>query len=619
MAFFSRLHALGAAVLAASVGFTSGTHAATDAPLASQVMVDRVIVKFKPQSPSASTRAATVATRVQGLQKRSDVGLRQLRTLRNGAVVLKLDKQKTYLGVQTLLSALAQDGNVEYVEPDLRMVAKYTPTDPQYVQQWHYFEPTASVNTPAAWDVTQGAGSVVAVLDTGVRPHADLAANLLPGYDFISDASIGNDGNARDSDPADMGDWMAAGECGGGQPAEFTPSSWHGTHVAGTIAARAGNAIGGTGVAPQAKVLPVRVLGKCGGYLSDIADAMVWAAGGSVSGVPANPTPAKIINMSLGSPVPAACSRTYTDAIALARAAGALVVVAAGNENDVADSYPPANCAGVLSVAAVDRNGARAYYSNYGAVVDIAAPGGAQFYENDPNGVLSTANAGTQGPGSDNYLYYQGTSMATPHVAGVAALVWAAKPTATADEIEEALKLASRPFVASCTGCGAGMVDASQAVSYVTGTYVPPLRANLKLELVGDTGKFVANPDDENTGTMRYIAKVTNLGPEQPASITLTNQFAEGFVLQNATASQGSCNSAATTCNLGSLAVGAQATVSLQFSTQIKTRAQFTGAVSSELLDIYTADNTVIKKFGGSLGMMLLAMTGLLLRRRLAR
>lgn len=160
------------------------------------------------------------------------------------------------------------------------------------------------------------------------------------------------------------------------------------------------------------------------------------------------------------------------------------------------------------------------------------------------------------------------------------------------------------------------MVDAAQAVAYVTGTYVPPLRANLKLELVGDTGKFVANPNDETTGTMRYIAKVTNLGPEQPANITLTNQFAEGFNLQTATATQGSCTSAATTCNLGSMAVGAQATVTLQFATQIKTKAQFTGAVSSELLDIQTADNTVIKKFGGSLGMMVLAMAGLMLRRR---
>lgn len=610
MSDVSRLHLLCAAMLATGLGMASTSFAAS----AESVIVDRLIVKFKPQTDVA--RAATVASRVDGLRQRADVGLRRLRTLRNGAVVLKLDQQKTLLGAQVLMSSLAQDSNVEYVEPDLRMVAKYTPTDPQYGQQWHYYEATASVNTPAAWDVTQGAGSVVAVLDTGVRPHADLAGNLLPGYDFVSDATVGNDGNGRDSDPTDPGDWMGVGECGGGEPAQFTASSWHGTHVAGTIAALADNALGGTGVAPQAKVVPVRVLGKCGGYLSDIADAMVWAAGGTVSGVPANTHPAKIINMSLGSPVAATCSRTYSDAIASARAAGAMVVVAAGNESGVADSYPPANCPGVFAVAAVDRNGARAYYSNYGSVVDIAAPGGAQFYANDPNGILSTANAGSQGATTDSYVYYQGTSMATPHVAGVAALVWAAKPTATATEVENAIKLASRPFVASCTGCGAGMADAAQAVGYVTGTYTPPLRANLKLELVGDTGKFVANANDKNSGTVRYIAKVTNLGPEQPGTITLTNVFPEGFVLQTATVSQGSCNGAATSCNLGSLSVGAQASVTLQFATQIKTKAQFTGAVTSEMLDIDTADNTVIKKFGGSLGLMVMAMAALLARRR---
>ncbi len=607
----SRLTLLGAALLAA--GIASNTHAAD----ATNVTVDRLIVKLKPQETTAtSARAATTAARVQQLQTRVNTRLQQLRTLRNGALVLKLDQSQSLLGAQALISALAKDSAVEYVEPDLKMVAKYTPTDPLYTQQWHYYEPLASVNTPAAWDVTRGAGSVVAVLDTGVRPHADLAGNLLSGYDFVSDSFMGNDGNGRDADPADPGDWMDVGDCGGGEPTQFYESSWHGTHVAGTIAALAGNGIGGTGVAPQAKVVPVRVLGKCGGYLSDIADAMVWAAGGTVSGVPANPNPAKIINMSLGSPVPASCSRTYTDAITLARNAGAMIVVAAGNESAVADGYPPANCPGVFTVAAVDRNGARSYYSNYGSVVDIAAPGGAQFYANDPNGILSTLNAGTTTPGSDNYMFYQGTSMATPHVAGVAALVWAAKPSATAEEVETAIKLASRPFVASCTGCGAGMIDASQAVGYVTGTYTPPPRANLKLELVGDTGKFVANADDKNIGTVRYIAKVTNLGPEQPASILLTNQFPEGFTLQSATATQGFCNSAATSCALGTLAVGAQATVTLQFVTQIKTKAQFTGAVSSEMIDIDTADNTVAKKFGGSLGLMVLALAGLLLRRR---
>lgn len=611
----SRLRLLSAALLAATVGIVGTVQAGN----AADVTVDRLIVKFKPQiSTSSIAKATSSSTRLQNLQKRSDVVLNHLRTMRNGALVVKLGKKKSYLEMQTLVGALAQDSTVEFVEPDLRMVAKSTPTDPLYSQQWHYYEPTSSVNAPGAWDVTKGAGSVVAVIDTGIRSHADLAANILPGYDFISDTDISNDGNGRDSDATDPGDWMTIGECGGGEPNEEIGSSWHGTHVAGTIAALSGNGVGGTGVAPQAKILPLRVLGKCGGYLSDIADAMVWAVGGTVSGVPANPNPAKIINMSLGSAVPASCSRTYTDAIDIARAAGALVVVAAGNESDSADSYPPANCAGVFSVAAVDRDGAMSYYSNHGSVVDIAAPGGAQYFENDSNGILSTANSGTHGPVADNYVFYQGTSMATPHVAGVAALVWSAKPTATADDVEAALKLASRPFVETCSGCGAGMVDATQAVGYVLGTYTPPLRANLKLELVGDTGKFVANADDKTTGTVRYIAKITNQGPEQPTAVLLSNTFPDGFVLQTATASQGSCNAAATQCSLGSLAVGAQATVTLQFSTQIKTKTEFGGAVSSEMLDVETQDNTVLKKFGGSLGLMLVAMAGLLARRRLA-
>lgn len=614
MSFSLRMRVLGSALMTAGLCVAGSVHATG----ADGLMVDRLIVKFKPEAASGPTaRAVNHSARIQQLQQQANTAFQQLRTLRNGAVVLKLDQKKTLLGVQTLMSSIQQQSDVDYVEPDLRMVAKYTPTDPLYSQQWNYFEPTASVNAPGAWDVTKGAGSVVAVLDTGVRPHADLAGNLLAGYDFVSDASIGNDGNGRDSDPSDPGDWMAANECGTGDPAEFVASSWHGTHVAGTIAALAGNGIGGTGVAPQAKILPVRVLGKCGGYLSDIADAMVWAAGGTVSGVPTNTHPAKIINMSLGSPVPATCSRTYSDAIAAARAAGAMVVVAAGNENDIADNYPPANCAGVFAVAAVDRNGARAYYSNYGSVVDIAAPGGAQSYLNDPNGILSTLNAGSQSPGADSYFFYQGTSMATPHVAGVAALVWAAKPSATAAEVENALKLASRPFIGSCTGCGAGMVDATQAVGYITGTYTPPSRANLKLELVGDTGKFVANADDKNTGTVRYIARITNQGPAVPTTVSLVNAFPTGFTLQTATATQGSCNADATNCNLGGLAVGAQASVTLQFATQVKTKAQFTGSVSSEMLDADTSDNTVAKKFGGSLGAGLLALGALLARRRM--
>jgi serine protease len=244
----------------------------------------------------------------------------------------------------------------------------------------------------------------------------DLAEQILPGYDFITDSAMANDGDGRDSDPTDPGDWVQAGECGGGEPQQDIPSSWHGTHVAGTIAAKTNNDIGVSGVAWEAKLLPVRVLGKCGGYTSDIADGMRWAAGAAVTGVPDNPNPAKVLNLSLGAL--GECSQTYGEAIEAVRAQGASVVIAAGNSNQDASQYRPANCPGVITVAATKRDGGRAYYSNFGTTVDVAAPGGQTFdpVSNTPtttDGVLSTLNAGQTTPGTDDYYgFYQGTSMA---------------------------------------------------------------------------------------------------------------------------------------------------------------------------------------------------------------
>ncbi|WP_290613659.1 S8 family peptidase [Arsukibacterium sp. UBA3155] len=371
----------------------------------------------------------------------------------------KLSKSET----TAMLEQLAADDEVEFVEEDVLMQTAFTPNDTSYTSQWHYSETTGGLRAPAAWDKATGQGVVVAVLDTGYRPHIDLNANLLPGYDMISDAFIGNDSNGRDSDARDNGDWTNAGECGNGQPTSFRASSWHGTHVAGTIAAVTNNNRGVAGVAYNAKIVPVRVLGKCGGYTSDIADGIIWAAGGSVSGVPANANPAKVINMSLGGS--GACSATTQNAINQARGLGAVVVIAAGNSNDNSTNYNPGNCSGVVNVAATNRQGGRASYSNFGTNIDVAAPGGQMTSANDPNGVLSTYNTGSTTPGSDSYGYSQGTSMAAPHVAGVAALIKQVKPSATPDEIETILKTSSRSFPASCSGCGTGIVDANAAVT----------------------------------------------------------------------------------------------------------------------------------------------------------
>jgi serine protease len=425
---------------------------------------DRLIVKYKDAAPGVANMSAARLNHVQRSGQQFGLTLRALHTMSTGAQILKLDRKMTLAEVNALAKDLAaRDASVEYAEPDRMMKKLFTPNDSRYSEQWQYFEATAGLRMPAAWDKSTGSGIVVAVIDTGYRPHADLAGQILQGYDFISDAGIANDGGGRDTDARDTGDAVTAGSCGDGEPEQDETSSWHGTHVAGTIAALTNNASGVAGVAYGAKVVPARVLGKCGGYTSDIADAITWTSGGSVAGVPVNANKARVINMSLGGEGP--CDTTTQTAINGARSRGAVVIVAAGNETADASTSNPANCAGVVTVAAVDRTGGRAWYSNFGTVVDVAAPGGDTSVAS--NGILSTLNTGTGAPGADNYAFYQGTSMATPHVAGVAALMLSKNPGMQPDEVESKLKSSSRAFPASCSGCGVGLVDANAAVNSV--------------------------------------------------------------------------------------------------------------------------------------------------------
>ncbi len=436
----------------------------------------RFIVKFKAtdstMSASATGGSVVSSAKVKSLVSQDLTALagEKLSHVREmslaGRHVVKADRTLSKQETKQMIALLAQDPNVASVEEDRMMHAFATPNDAQYTSQWHYYESTGGMRVPAAWDLATGTGVVVAVLDTGYRPHADLNANIIAGYDMISDSFVGNDGGGRDNDAKDPGDWIVANECGGTHSA--SGSSWHGTHVAGTIAAVTNNGTGVAGVAYGAKVMPVRVLGKCGGYTSDIADGIIWASGGTVSGVPTTTTPAKVINMSLGGS--GACDSTTQAAINSARSRGTVVVIASGNDNDNANNYNPGNCAGVVNVAATNRSGGRAYYSNYGTSIDVAAPGGAQNSANDSNGVLSTHNSGSTTPGSDVYSYMQGTSMAAPHVAGVAALILQKKPTATPDEVESILKTTTRAFPATCTNCGTGIVDAGAAVAKAAGT-----------------------------------------------------------------------------------------------------------------------------------------------------
>ncbi len=427
----------------------------------------RFIVKYRSGSAEADTApalSASLITAARGMPARGGqrLGLEKLRDLSVGPAVIQASRALDRAEAELLMRQLAADPNVEYVEVDQLMKAVWTPNDARLSEQWAFGTTSAGIKIRTAWDQSRGNGAVVAILDTGITNHPDLNANVLPGYDFISDAAMARDGGGRDNNPNDEGDWYAANECGSGVPA--SSSSWHGTHVAGTVAAVTNNSTGVAGTAPGARIVPVRVLGKCGGYTSDIADAIIWASGGTVSGVPANANPAEVINMSLGGG--GSCSTTYQNAINGAVARGTTVVVAAGNSAANVSTSVPANCSNVVAVAATTSAGAKASYSNYGALIDIAAPG---------SSILSTLNTGTTVPASASYASYNGTSMAAPHVAGVVALMQAVASTVlTPAQVESTLKSTAATLPGSCSGgCGAGLLDAAAAVTAAAGGTPP--------------------------------------------------------------------------------------------------------------------------------------------------
>ncbi len=536
--------------------------------LQSDTTFDRFIVKYKDGAPensdatlrnrslenaTASLVAASSTQRASGLRQGA-LRLEHQRRLAVGGNVVRLNRRVDRVDAETLMRQIAADPNVEYVEIDQRMYPTLVPNDPRLSEQWAFGTTNAGINVRPAWDKSTGAGIVVAVIDTGIVPHPDLDANILPGYDFISDTFVSRDGDGRDSNPRDEGDWNpVANECYSGSP--VSNSSWHGTHVAGTIVAVTNNAVGVAGTAFNAKVVPVRVLGRCGGYTSDIADGIIWASGGTVSGVPANANPAEVINLSLGGG--GTCSATYQNAINGAVGRGTTVVVAAGNSNVNVSGSVPANCANVIAVAATTSAGSRASFSNFGAGIDISAPG---------QGILSTLNSGTTTPGSASYASYNGTSMAAPHVAGIVALMQAAAPSPlTPAQIESTLKSTARPLPGTCTGgCGAGIANADAAVTAVmgSGANVPPV-ANFSSSVSGLTVQFTDTSTDSDgsiasrswnfgdgttstatnpsktyasAGTYTVTLTVTDNGGAsntRTASVTVSSGGGGGSVLQN--------------------------------------------------------------------------------------
>jgi len=458
---------------------------------------DRLIVKLRDPGERDPDR------RIGELGGRAGERLSRWRAMSGGSHVVRLSRALSRAEARALAQRLSLDPAVAFVEPDLRMYPLFVPNDVYYPYQWNLFEPAGGINLPAAWDVTVGTSNItVGVIDTGVLPHADLAAKLVGGYDFVADVTTANDGNGRDADARDPGDYGCNGSA----------SSWHGTHVAGILGAAGNNGGGVAGVNWQARILSARALGRCGGYTSDIVDAMRWAAGIPVVGVPANATPARVLNLSLGGT--GACGTAFQNAVNDVVARGTVVVVAAGNSNADASGTTPANCSGVIAVAATTRNGGRASYSNFGATVAIAAPGGG-----GGDGILSTLNSGTTTPVADNYAWYQGTSMAAPHVSGVVSLMLSLQPSLTPAQVLAKLQTSARAFPtgtgADCSRgvCGAGIVDAAAAIGGTPPVTPPPVNGRVDLALAANGGVATASssasanypPTAVNNGDRRGI------------------------------------------------------------------------------------------------------------------
>ncbi len=507
------------AVLACLALQASQARAATDAAAATSQheLVARVIVKYRDHSPTMRALSVRPASQRQA-QMAAALARRWGLSLVDGHPIGERAQLVIGHGISSaeLASKLAADSEVEYAEPDRRRTIRAVPNDPLYddnqvtatptVGQWYLRPPTSTnvsaVNAQGAWSTTRGTSSiVVAVLDTGVRfDHPDLIGKLLPGYDFVNDTKTANDGDGRDANPSDPGDWVTSSEINSDPSfanCSATASSWHGTQVAGIIGAATQNAFGMASVAPNVMVLPVRVLGKCGGFDSDIQAAMLWAAGLSESPV-RNPHPAKVLNLSLGGE--GACTTSYKDVIARLTDAGVTVVVSAGNDAGLAvDS--PANCEGAFAVAGLRHAGSKVGFSSIGPEVTISAPAGNCVNETGAClfPLLTTDNLGSTSPGSNTFSNSTqasfGTSFSAPLVSGTVGLMLSVNPQLTPAQIKSAVQASARPFPTSGAGslptchapngteqlecycttstCGAGMLDTAAAVQIVTPATAP--------------------------------------------------------------------------------------------------------------------------------------------------
>ena len=365
-----------------------------------------------------------------------------------------------------IIKTLRRRPDIKYAEPNYIIQPLLTPNDGGYSFQWHY----PLINLPQAWDITTGSNSVVvAVIDSGViLSHPDLQGQLVQGYDFVSDPSKALDGDGIDNNPDDPGNTLMPGT-----------SIFHGTHVAGTIGAASNNSTGVAGVNWAVSIMPLRGLGALGGSSYDVMQAVRYAAGLPNDSGTSPVKRADVINLSLGGP---ASSLAEQELFAQVRAMGVIIVAAAGNSANSTPFYP-ASYNGVVSVSAVDINKNKTPYSNFGTTVDVAAPGGVSTQDINgdgyPDGVLSTAGDDSSGGIQTNYSIYQGTSMAAPHVAGIAALMKAVNPALTpaafdnllaSGQLTEDLGQAGRDDI-----YGYGLINAHKAVVAAGGADIAPV------------------------------------------------------------------------------------------------------------------------------------------------
>lgn len=498
-----------------------------------------LIVKLKTAPQSAALPESLRLSRVLAA---AGVAPQRLRPVGRAAQHLDFDRLLGAAEAARMAQRLRGHAEVEWVVANTReqrLQAAAPPDDVLYPAQW-WLRGIGGSNAnvigdrlrgvpgfASAWATTTGAGTaaaVVAVLDTGITAHPDLAANVLPGYDFVSQVEYANDGDGRDADPSDPGDWVSPADKAaypnlfGSCPAGDT--IWHGTIIAGIVAATTNNGVGVAAPHWAGRVLPVRVAGKCGAELGDIIDGMRWAAGLAVAGAPPNPNPARIVNISFGGS--AACNAAYRDTIDELAAHGVVVVAAAGNAH--AAITRPANCAGVIGVAALNRDGFKASYSNFGAGLAIATTGGDASDGNwtallGDGGLLTVDNAGLREPGAPVYSAVSGTSFAAPIVSATISLMLAVNPQLSVAQIIAGIAASARPHVvatriAACSAlnpgrcicstatCGAGILDAEQALRYARSTegYQAPLAPLVDLdsaaEVVGATALGADRPAD---------------------------------------------------------------------------------------------------------------------------